>query len=129
MKRFVVLLSLIIYCFTTIGATLHFHYCMEKLVDTKLWQSNDEKCSNCGMTDKKEGCCKTDTQYVKLTINQKVLVPIIISNLQGFIISNFSNYFYSTKYFKTLKTCFSTNYDPPNTYNTKLILIICAFLI
>lgn len=102
---------------------------MEKLVDTKLWQSNDERCSNCGMTGKKEGCCKTDEKYVKLTIDQKVSVPLIISNLQGFIISTSINYFYRTKDFITIKPCFSTNYDPPNFYNTKLILIICALLI
>jgi hypothetical protein len=49
------------------GATVQLHYCMNKFVGWSLGHNdNDNKCGECGMKYKKEGCCKDDHKHIKL---------------------------------------------------------------
>ena len=74
MKKLVVLILAFLYLSTSVGATVHLHFCMDKLVDWGLWQSNDKKCTSCGMDktqEKKAGCCKDEQKQVKLESDHK----------------------------------------------------------
>lgn len=70
MKKIAVILLLLVYSTTTFGATVHLHYCMDKLVGWSLWQSKDEACGKCGMKEKKGGCCKDEHKHFQLKENQ-----------------------------------------------------------
>ena len=70
MKKFLILILTFAYLATTTGATVHMHYCMDKLVELNLWHSEKDQCNNCGM-DKSEtkddkGCCKDEHKQVKV---------------------------------------------------------------
>jgi hypothetical protein len=63
-----------LYLTSTVGATVHFHYCMDKLVDSGLWRNEDKKCGKCGMDksqEKENGCCKDEQKQVKVETEHK----------------------------------------------------------
>ncbi|MGK2861396.1 MAG: HYC_CC_PP family protein [Chitinophagaceae bacterium] len=83
MKKFLIAILAIVYVTTAMGATVHFHYCMDKLVAWDLGKKGPAKksCSNCGMkktsADKHchqetKGCCKDEQKLVKLADDQKI---------------------------------------------------------
>src|SRR4030095_5424439 len=74
MKRVVIAILASLYLTTSIGITLHYHYCMGKLV---RWELRDEKkstCNKCGMLlttgsgDKR--CCKDEYKQLKIDSDQ-----------------------------------------------------------
>lgn len=78
-KVFATILS-VIYLSTSMGATVHMHYCMGKLFSWGLANPDKKNCSHCGMpkssTDNhcmaiKGGCCKDTHTIVKLDKDQK----------------------------------------------------------
>lgn len=53
---------------------MHFHYCMDKLVDSGFWHNEDKKCGKCGMDksqEKENGCCKDEQKQVKVETEHK----------------------------------------------------------
>ena len=71
MKKFFIAILAFLYLSTSAGATVHLHFCMDKLVDWKLWsnKTKEDKCSNCGMEKmeaKDNGCCKDEHKQIKL---------------------------------------------------------------
>ncbi len=63
---------MLVYGLTSVGATVHLHYCMNEYVSWDLAHSKeDNKCGKCGMTDKKSGCCKDEYKQVKLSVDQQ----------------------------------------------------------
>ena len=54
------------------GATVHMHYCMGKLVDTSLMHDDEHLCGKCGMkkSTQKKGCCKDEQKTFKTTDHQ-----------------------------------------------------------
>src|SRR5215207_6488586 len=76
MKKFFVAILAVLYLGTSVGATVHLHYCMGKLVNWSLWQSSTSKCSKCGMeknhTSSDNGCCKDEQKHIKNSKDQKL---------------------------------------------------------
>ncbi len=70
MKRIVVSILAVFYLASSVGATVHLHYCMDKFIDWSLLKDGD-KCNKCGM-EKDGGCCKDENKFVKNNIDQKV---------------------------------------------------------
>jgi hypothetical protein len=68
-KKAVVLLLLCVYSFSSIGATIHMHYCMNKFAGWSFSKTQKDKCSKCGMV--KAGCCKDKKKQVKLSLDQE----------------------------------------------------------
>ena len=68
MKKFIAAILSILYLASTSGATINMHYCMGKLVDTRLAAKEDKKCPKCGMVKKKtgKGCCEDVHKLVKV---------------------------------------------------------------
>src|SRR5258706_11405377 len=74
MKKFIVAILAVLYLGTSVGATVHLHYCMNKLVNWSLWAKKGDNCSKCGMskTEKQaSGCCKDEQKRVKVENDQK----------------------------------------------------------
>ena len=83
MKKFLVSILTFLYLSSSIGATVHMHYCMDKLVSWGFSQkeTNKKACDFCGMAKKPSGdhcvkatsgCCKDKQKLVKLESDQKV---------------------------------------------------------
>ena len=82
MKKFIVAILAILYLATSIGATVHLHYCMDKLVAWDLGDKEDNKiCPYCGMAktstadehcaSDSKGCCKDEQKQVRIEKDQK----------------------------------------------------------
>lgn len=140
MKKFLVTILAIIYLTTSVGATVHMHYCMDKLV---AWGLGKEKskvkaCPSCGMVktttdkhcDKKsKGCCKDEQKIVKLENDQKISetsfhLSIIPAEA---IIPRFSDY--SFEYAYSLTEEYPLTNAPPRTGSVSLFIRNCVFRI
>lgn len=80
MKRTLVAILAVFYMASATGTTVHFHFCMGRLVSAGLVHCDDDHfCSRCGMkksTDKK-GCCKDETKQFK-SVDQIKTAPAAI---------------------------------------------------
>ena len=69
MKKGIVILLLLIYSVSTIGATINMHYCMNQFAGWSLTSEKKEQCAKCGMRN--TGCCKDEKKQIKLTLDQQ----------------------------------------------------------
>jgi hypothetical protein len=61
---------------TSIGASIHVHYCMGRITDWGFEQNDAKTCGKCGMEKsikKSNGCCKDEYKYLKNNTDQKNL--------------------------------------------------------
>ena len=75
MKKFAVAILAFVYLGTTVGVTMHIHYCMDKVASWGLVNKESKSCSNCGMEkseQKNKGCCKDKHSFYKNNTDQKV---------------------------------------------------------
>jgi len=70
-KKIIVSILAVFYLASSVGATVHLHYCMDKFIDWSLLNSVVDKCGKCGM-EKDGGCCKDENKFVKNNIDQKL---------------------------------------------------------
>jgi hypothetical protein len=81
MKKFIIAILAVLYLGTSLGATIHMHYCMGQLDDWSFRSNTSETCGKCGMEKKgsnDNGCCKDEHKFFKDDTAQKVTV----NNLQ-----------------------------------------------
>lgn len=80
MKKVLATILAVIYLSTSMGATVHLHYCMGKLVAWGLLDHSDKNCSFCGMQNMqtvegcqvvKKDCCRDEHRQVKTDKDQK----------------------------------------------------------
>ena len=70
MKKILVSIFAVFYLVSSVGATVHLHYCMDKFINWSLLKGG-EKCNKCGM-EKDGSCCKDENKFVKNNIDQKL---------------------------------------------------------
>lgn len=85
----------------TAGVVINFHYCMDRLASTKLFEKKAKKCGKCGMhTENSNGCCRDEVKIVKMEEDQQLTVEFSYSlpSIEGlthetseFIIASFYN--------------------------------------
>jgi len=68
-KKAIVILLLVLYSASTIGATINMHYCMNKFAGYSFKEVKKDKCPKCGM--KNTGCCKDQKKQIKLSLDQQ----------------------------------------------------------
>ena len=69
-----------VYGITTVGATVHVHYCMDKVIGWDLSQKESRTCGKCGMKESatKKGCCKDEVKQLKIDNDyQKSIVSFL----------------------------------------------------
>ena len=74
MKKFFTAILAVLYLSTSIGASIHVHYCMGKVADWGFGQNDSKTCSKCGMEQtakKSTGCCKDENKFIKNNADQK----------------------------------------------------------
>ena len=73
MKRILLTFLAILYLGNSTGFAMHFHYCMDKLVQTNLIYS-DLELKDCGMhedsNNKKSDCCEDEVKSIKSNTDQ-----------------------------------------------------------
>ena len=130
MKKIVAIFFLLIYSFTTVGATVHMHYCMGEYIGSNLYHTAKEECGKCGMkTAKSKDCCQDKHQFIQLKRehNQIAAAVEIPKFYNEVVVPNF-RFVSSTPVFDGVEiiACF---YSPPDVRKQKLHLLNCAFLI
>lgn len=133
MKKVLLILVLMAYISSTIGATVSMHYCMGKLVGTEIGKAKQKKCPNCGMREakaKKKKCCSEKEHQVKVKAEHQKATK---SNNKALVIFDFENttYFYSSK--QTINKPTAKNnvqpHSPPILYEGRLHVLYSVFLI
>src|SRR5258708_28019621 len=80
MKKVFATILAIIYLSTSMGATVHLHYCMGKLFSWSLTDKDSKNCGQCGMPKSamgghclsfKDGCCKDKQAHIQIDKDQK----------------------------------------------------------
>jgi len=81
MKKVLATILAFVYLSTSMGATIHLHYCMGKLASWGLIDHNSKNCAQCGMVKKaqasqcmssKTDCCKDEHKQIKTDKDQKL---------------------------------------------------------
>jgi hypothetical protein len=81
MKKFFATILAFVYLSASMGATIHFHYCMSKFVSWSLSDRESKTCANCGMQKNtqnpnslsaKSNCCHDEVKQVKTDKDQKI---------------------------------------------------------
>ena len=140
MKNFFVLILALTYLTTSIGATMHFHYCMDKLVAWGLGQHNSkaDTCPYCGMAKtennkhcgkKSKGCCHDEQKQVKIEKDQKTVDLGFDFAKQFFQIADHSRFDYSVVAVTSTTLEYSASHAPPLAGNVSLFLRNCVFRI
>ena len=100
MKKILAAILAFIYLSTSMGATLHLHYCMDKLVSWGFLDQESKDCSFCLMPKKdnhqqflseKKGCCKDEHKLIKTDKDQKI-IPAELQLLKHFPCGSADNY-------------------------------------
>jgi hypothetical protein len=80
MKKFLTTILALVYLSTSMGATVHLHYCMGKLFSWSLVDKKSKTCGECGMPKNskdahclsfKDDCCKDTQAHFQLDKDQK----------------------------------------------------------
>lgn len=81
MKKVLAGIFAIFYLSTSMGATIHLHYCMGRLVAWGLLDNNNKDCVSCGMPKQPsedgcmvamKGCCHDEQKQIKTDKDQKL---------------------------------------------------------
>jgi hypothetical protein len=138
MKKVFASILAVIYLSTSMGATVHLHYCMGKLFAWSLTDKDSKNCGQCGMPKSsmsghclsfKDGCCNDKHAHVQLDKDQKATendyafsaltfaaLPMASATLPGnFVVSYITGY--------------PTTNAPPEQDKVPLFIRHCTFLI
>lgn len=128
MKKVIVSILAVLYLCSSVGATVHLHYCMGKLVNWSLTDKDGDKCDKCGM-QKDGGCCKDEQQFVKNSLDQKTTESAIqfmhlIANAAPGTVINISDLYSSS-----LAENYSISHAPPLKSGVDILIRNCIFRI
>lgn len=130
MKKLIVLILLVIYASTTIGATIQLHYCMNQFSNLSLtYQGEDEKCRRCGMTENKNGCCHDKKIQFKIKLDQQKTGVIQFKNIQFGPIKIYPDTKYLLNKIYTLTKTYPVSHAPPFSFQERFYVLHCTYLI
>jgi hypothetical protein len=130
MKKIIVILLLIAYGVSSFGATIHEHYCMNKLVSSSL----DNKIGGCGsksmMGEMQKGkCCKHTFKQVKVENHYKDALAGM--SYEKFISAAIPSYYYLATTENILSTTNNTYFKQAfrRKTNNKIYILDCVYRI
>jgi hypothetical protein len=138
MKKFLASILAVLYLSTSLGATIHFHYCMGKLVAWGLVNHESRNCDYCGMpkyssyphqTVSKNNCCKDEQHQLKADRDQKITQAEIqlfnmLPDVAVFQIPSFNSPGYCP-----VTLAYPRTNAPPDTGSQPAFLLNCNFRI
>jgi hypothetical protein len=127
MKKILVSILAVFYLASSVGATVHLHYCMDKFVDWSLLKGG-AKCNKCGM-EKDGGCCKDENKFVKSNIDQKV-AESSIQLMQMAAVASPAPFIHTTEYYRTSITQENLfDHAPPRSSSVGICILNSVFRI
>ncbi len=121
-----------VYGVTTVGATVHLHFCMDKFIGWDLSQTENKSCSKCGMKESatNKGCCKDEVRQLKINIDhQKSSVAVFTNVVKSPIVYSYCSLFDFTSVVFDEKSHI-INYSPlPIPSIQKLTVLYCTYRI
>ncbi len=79
MKKALSILLAFVFLISSSGFSINRHYCGNKLKSTDILLVHNDDTSCCGKKEMPKGCCKNETQVIKIkenfTPNQTVILP------------------------------------------------------
>lgn len=130
MKKMVAIFFLTIYSFTTVGATVHMHYCMNKLVGASLYHGKESKCEKCGMhKSATKGCCKDEHKFIKLEREHHKAQPATGLSFFSTPVVLPSFFTYNQAIVSSITETYPASNAPPNAQGQKLYILNCIFRI
>jgi len=131
MKKLVLTITTLFYLLSSTGATVNFHYCMDRLVDWSLGHEESDSCNSCGMAKPasgNNGCCKDEEKFFKNTDDQKTVVPVALLDIQGSP-AEFSGELFNTELPATVSERFPISHAPPLVPSVPVHVLNCVFRI
>lgn len=128
MKKVLASLLAILYLTSAVGATIHLHYCMDKLINWSLTKSDEDKCDKCGM-EKDGGCCKDEQEFVKNTIDQNIAESAVQSIQVLSTATLFSFIYTSEDNFSSPIEKYPICHAPPLIIAGEIYILNCVFRI
>ena len=112
MKKFIITILALAYFVSSAGATIHLHYCMDKLVNWSLSEKPANNCEKCGM--EKDGvCCKDEHHFIKSSTDQKT-AESDIHLFQASAIAAPNPFITHSELYFSQKAKHTTGHAPPN---------------
>jgi hypothetical protein len=138
MKKSLAAILALLYLSTSMGATLHFHYCMGKLASWGLINHESKSCALCGAPKKvvanhciapKNDCCQDDYKQIKVGGDQKVsqLEFQVLKLLPAALVVNYQPA--SDISFSSFLLEHSVSNSPPRTQKIPVFILHCDFRI
>ncbi|HEU5167957.1 MAG TPA: hypothetical protein VFU29_20575 [Chitinophagaceae bacterium] len=128
MKKILVSILAVFYLASSVGATVHLHYCMGKLINWSLLNNDGDKCDKCGMK-KDGGCCKDENKFVKNNVDQKV-AESAIQLIQMAAVATPAPFIYTSEhYFSSLIKEYPTSHAPPRNNGVGIYILNRVFRI
>ena len=121
-----------VYGITTVGATVHLHFCMDKFIGWNLSQTETIACGKCGMKESKtkKGCCKDKVEQLKInTDHQKSSATVFIKVLSNPITYSYPSFFTFTNIVFNETQSGLNYYPPPLPPILKLTVLYCTYRI
>ena len=128
MKKILVSILAVFYLASSVGATVHSHYCMDKFINWSLLKSAGDKCDKCGM-EKDGGCCKDENKFVKNNIDQKVAESAIQLIQMAAVATPVGVSYSSEQYFSSLIQEYPIINAPPRSNGVGIYILNNVFRI
>jgi len=123
MKKFIVTILAVLYLGVSSGATVHFHYCMGRLVEWGLVSKESAKCSKCGMkAGTTKNCCKKENKQIKVDSAQKVSYSSFHFEASSFDVITNNNAVLPHIYISSVTEEYPLTNAPPSAENTPVFL-------
>ena len=132
MKKFLITIFAFVYISSSIGASIHMHYCMGKLADWGIGQNDSKTCGICGMdkaNEKDNGCCKDENKFVKSNIDQKTAQAGFQMILLTSVALPVSFIEIPLPYFSSVTEQNPVSHAPPRSEGVAVYIRNCIFLI
>ncbi len=101
---------------------------MDRFAGWSLWKEKDDKCGKCGMTEKREGCCKDVHHHIKIKDNHQK-TSFVLAFPQSLTGSVLSSFFIEDYKFQSIDQSDLQIHDPPDLQGPRRHIQHCVFLI
>ena len=128
MKKILVSILALLYLASSVGTTVHLHYCMDQLINWSLSNKEGDECGKCGM-DKDGGCCKDENKFVKNNVDQKVTEPVAQLIRVEAVGAPVGLIYLSEYYFSSLNQEYPIRHAPPPSNGVGIYLLHRVFRI
>jgi hypothetical protein len=127
-KKFLLSILTFLYMMVSSGIALEIHYCMGQKAGVDFYHSKDDKCSKCGMKEKKGGCCNDEHKFYKLSDSHKNIHNELAFSAGELLISN-DHGLYNWQLPVLNPHAFSHSHSPPDDTGPSLCIRNCVFRI